>query len=208
MNRIIKAAQYAADVHAGQVRKYTGMPYICHPARVAGRVAIHPEATEEMVMAAFLHDTVEDTETTFEDIRFLFGNLITNLVIDLTDPFCTGLADTCKGKPRAERKAIARAHLMGSCREAQIIKMIDRIDNLRDMPLTPPNSYTKMYLDESLLLAKAIGSADLTLMAELVSLCEADYEPDTVPVLVTNESVLSQGKIEGGLDELKRLNEK
>jgi (p)ppGpp synthase/HD superfamily hydrolase len=176
MNRIIKAAQYAADVHAGQVRKYTGMPFICHPARVAARVAIHPEATEEMVMAAFLHDTVEDTQTTFEDIRFLFGNRITNLVIDLTDPCCTGLADTCKGKPRAERKAIARGYLQGTCREARIIKMIDRIDNLRDMPLTPPNSYTKMYLEESLLLAKAIGSADLTLMVELIDLCEADYE--------------------------------
>jgi (p)ppGpp synthase/HD superfamily hydrolase len=176
MNKIIKAAQYAADVHAGQVRKYTGMPYICHPARVAGRVAIHPWATEEMVMAAFLHDTVEDTQTTFEDIRFLFGDLVTDLVIDLTDPCCTGLADTCKGKPRAERKAIARGYIASACREARIIKMIDRIDNLRDMPLTPPNSYTKMYLDESLLLAKAIGSADLTLMVELIDLCEADYE--------------------------------
>lgn len=176
MSKIIKAAQYAADVHTGQVRKYTGMPYISHPARVAARVATHPEATEEMVMAAFLHDTVEDAQTTFEDIRFLFGDLVTDLVIDLTDPVCTGLADTCKDKPRSERKAIARAYLAAARREARIIKMIDRIDNLRDMPLTPPNSYTKMYLEESLLLAKAIGGADLTLKAELVGLCEADYE--------------------------------
>ena len=180
MNRIIKAAQFAAKVHEGQVRKYTGMPFICHPARVAARVAIHPEATEEMVMAAFLHDTVEDTvedtQTTFEDIRFLFRHLVADIVIDLTDPTCTGLADTCKGKSRAERQAIARGYLEDSCREAKIIKMIDRIDNLRDMPLTPPNSYTKMYLEESLLLAEVIGSADLALKAELVDLCEADYE--------------------------------
>ena len=176
MNKIIQAAQYATGVHAGQVRKYTGMPYICHPARVAARVATHPEATEVMVMAAFLHDTVEDTSVTFDDIRSLFGEPVTNLVTDLTDPCCTGLADVCKGKPRAERKAIARGYLMAVCRKAKIIKMIDRIDNLRDMPLTPPNSYTKMYLEESLLLAKAIGGADLTLKAELVALCEADYE--------------------------------
>ena len=176
MNRIIKAAQFASQAHEGQVRKYTGMPYICHPARVAGRVAIHPEATEEMVMAAFLHDTVEDTQTTFKDIRFWFGNRVTNLVMDLTDPCCTGLADTCKGKPREERKAIARGYIASACQESRIIKMVDRIDNLRDMPLTPPNSYTKMYLAESLLLAKAIGSADSELEQELVDLCEADYE--------------------------------
>jgi (p)ppGpp synthase/HD superfamily hydrolase len=162
-----------------------------------------------MVMAAFLHDTVEDTQTTFEDIRFLFGDLVTDLVIDLTDPCCTGLADVCKGKPRVERKAIARGYLEGACREAQIIKMIDRIDNLRDMPLTPPNSYTKMYLEESLLLAKAIGGADFALKAELVGLCEADYESDEVPALVrARESVLPRDKVAGGIDELKRLNEK
>jgi (p)ppGpp synthase/HD superfamily hydrolase len=190
MNKIIKAAQYAADVHAGQTRKYNGLPYVVHSARVAARIAIHPEATEEMVMAAFLHDTVEDTETTFEDIRFLFGDLVTDLVIDLTDPICTGLADTCKNKPRAERKEIARSYLMGACREAKIIKLIDRIDNLRDMPLDPPNLYTKMYVGESRALAETIGEVSAALKAELLAICD-DHDArlrDAVPVIAAEES--------------------
>ena len=68
MHIILKAAAFARRAHAGQRRKYNDRPYIVHPARVAGRVAAHPQATETMVAAAFLHDVVEDTPHALDEV--------------------------------------------------------------------------------------------------------------------------------------------
>ena len=170
-NLILQAAQFAREKHHGQMRKYTGVPYISHPARVAGRTAVHPEATEDMVAAAFLHDTLEDTDANAEELEDLFGTHVSDLVIDLSDPTHLSFGDTYKGVPRGKRKAIMRASIAAAPRESRIIKLLDRIDNLREMPLTPLNSYIRMYLEESWRLAKAIGSADQALMAELLEIC-------------------------------------
>ncbi len=171
MNRILKAAKFAAHAHQGQVRKYTGVPYISHPSRVAGRTASHPEATEEMVMAAFLHDTVEDTSVTLYKIEVNFGPKVKELVSDLTDPTCPGVSSAFKGVPRKDRKAVMRASITAGSHGARIIKLLDRIDNLREMPVDPPNSYIRMYLEESRLLVEAIGQVDPTLKGELLELC-------------------------------------
>ena len=73
MSIILKAAALAVRAHEGQKRKYTGFPYITHPARVAGRVGILPVVTEEMVAAAYLHDVLEDTTITKAEIEFIRG---------------------------------------------------------------------------------------------------------------------------------------
>ena len=65
--KLKKAIEFATKAHEGQVRKYTGEPYIVHPLEVA-EIVKTVEHTEEMLMAAVLHDTVEDTDTTIEDI--------------------------------------------------------------------------------------------------------------------------------------------
>jgi (p)ppGpp synthase/HD superfamily hydrolase len=170
-NLILRAAWFARNAHKGQKRKHTGVDYISHPARVAGRVAAHPFATGHMVAAAFLHDTVEDTKTTFDDIQQQFGMVVWKLVKDLTDPTSPALGDTYKGVPRHERKAIMRDWIANGYTEAKIIKLFDRIDNLREMPLDQNNSYIQMYLDESRLLAERIGSVDIVLAEELLSIC-------------------------------------
>jgi (p)ppGpp synthase/HD superfamily hydrolase len=87
MDIVRKAQVYAMAAHASvkQVRKYTGEPYIVHPAEVAKIVAGVPGSTPDMVAAAWLHDVVEDTGCTFTDIHMAFGIDIATLVGWLTD---------------------------------------------------------------------------------------------------------------------------
>ncbi len=84
MDMVAVARQFARDAHGEQTRKYTGLPYVTHTEAVADTVARHG-GTEAMVIAALLHDTVEDTHITFEDIRVEFGEEVMDLVYYLND---------------------------------------------------------------------------------------------------------------------------
>jgi (p)ppGpp synthase/HD superfamily hydrolase len=161
MNVILKAAAFARQAHAGQKRKYNDRPFIFHPARVAGRVAVHPQATETMVAAAFLHDVVEDTPCTLEEVSAEFGPEVVRLVDELTNPSKGSKA------PRRERKQQDREHLAQVNLEAKIIKLLDRIDNLQEMT-EAPSGFVRLYCEESRLLAEVIGDADPELKAELL----------------------------------------
>lgn len=159
MSKIIKAAQFAADCHNMQRRKYNGKPYITHPCRVAGRFATHPLASEDGVCAAYLHDVVEDCGVTLDEIQERFGVVVRLLVNDLTNP--------SKGskEPRAIRKQIDREHAAKISDTAKIIKLIDRIDNLNE--IDPADKFAKLYCDESAALLEVIGGADEQLAKEL-----------------------------------------
>lgn len=157
---VLRAAQLARQAHGHQTRKYTGRPYIEHPARVAGMVAIHPLATEEMIAAAFLHDTLEDTGLSQEQIEKATNRWTLELVRYLTN------ASKGSKLPRAERKKMDREHLAKAPVEAKIIKLIDRIDNLREMEGAQAD-FMKLYAEESLLLLAVIGDADSRLNVEL-----------------------------------------
>jgi len=162
---ILKAAAYARQAHAGQRRKYKNRPYIVHPARVAGRVATHPAATEAMVAAAFLHDVVEDTRFSLADVAVQFGPEVARLVEELTNP-STGVK-----APRREREQLDREHLAKVSAEAKLIKLLDRIDNLYDMA-EAPRRFLRLYCEESRLLAEVIGDAAPELKAELLDTIE------------------------------------
>lgn len=168
MSLILKAAQFAKHAHDGQLRKYTNRPYIEHPMRVAGQVAMIESATEEMVAAAWLHDVVEDCAPEHKNaIKLLFPLSVQLLVLELTNP-SKGFSEL----PRAERKAMDRQHLAQVSREAKIIKLIDRIDNLQDMTLAPAD-FQHLYAYESRLLAKALRSDDPILRWLTNSVCIA-----------------------------------
>lgn len=153
MSLILRAAAFAARVHAGQRRKYTGLPYIVHPARVAGRVGVLPDAKDEMVAAAYLHDVLEDTTTTAAELE-QFGPQVTYYVKWLTNKSKgTGLS-------RAERKQMDREHLRGAPFEVKQIKLLDRIDNLSEID-DAPTDFKKLYVEESFLLADALGEGPL-----------------------------------------------
>lgn len=162
MNAILKAARYARDAHAHQKRKYTDEPYIIHPMRVAGRVMLLPDATEEMVVAAWLHDVIEDCGKTEADLAAQFGERVAGFVASLTNPSASQ-----KHLPRAERKAIDREHLSRQCREVVLIKLCDRIDNVLDLARCPDANFLQKYGEESKALAEALRSQSSELYEEL-----------------------------------------
>lgn len=154
MSLILRAAALAVRAHEGQKRKYNGRPYVTHPARVAGRVGLLPEATEEMVAAAYLHDVLEDTLVTKHEIE-LETNVQVGYYVDWMTNKSKGL-----NLPRAERKAMDRKRLREAPFEIKQIKLIDRIDNLSEMTRAK-DDFKKLYAEESILLAEAIGTGAL-----------------------------------------------
>ncbi len=170
MNIIIKAAQFAALAHAGQTRKDGKTPYMRHPERVAGRQSSRKDATEENVCICLLHDVLEDTTVTLEEIVVTFGGNIALGVEAMTNPSKGSKAS------RAERKRLDREHLEQASKEVKIIKMLDRIDNLND--LDPKDSFCKLYAGESLLLVDVIGDADTELAGELRTAAHVLIHPE------------------------------
>lgn len=153
LNIVSKAADFAFKAHHGQTRKFTGEPYICHPARVAMAVSMHYIATDELIAAAWLHDVVEDCNVKPEELFSEFGLRVYNIVLQLTNP------PKDMSLSRAERKYIDRQHLAAASPEAMIIKMYDRLDNLRDLA-SCPTDFPLKYSRETLLLLEVIGHVD------------------------------------------------
>ena len=113
---------FAIEAHKGQKRKYTGEDYIVHPMAVCRIVERHG-GSEDQQAAALLHDVVEDTAYTLQDIHVNFGHDIATLVQWLTD--------TSKPEDgnRTIRKEIDRKRLAEAPAEAQFVKLADMIDN-------------------------------------------------------------------------------
>lgn len=153
-----RARVFATAAHAavGQKRKYTGEPYIVHPTEVAAIVA-EAGGTDEMVAAAFLHDVVEDTGVTLEDLQNEFGSDVANLVSWLTD-----VSRPEDGNRRA-RKAIDRAHSAEAPAEAQTVKVADLISNSTTILKFDPG-FAKVYLEEKRQLLEVLTKADPALL--------------------------------------------
>ena len=160
MNNVERARVFATAAHAavGQVRKYTFEPYIVHPTEVASIVATVPH-TNEMLAAAYLHDTVEDTGVSIVDIQKEFGNEVASLVSWLTD-----VSKPEQGN-RAVRKAIDREHTAMAPAAAQTVKLADLIANSRSILAHDP-AFAKVYLEEKRMLLEVLTRGDATLMAQ------------------------------------------
>jgi len=156
-----KAQVYAMAAHAAvqQKRKYTGQPYIVHPAEVASIVASVPGSTPDMVAAAWLHDVVEDTGCTYTDIHLAFGADIATLVGWLTD------VSRPEDGNRAKRKAMDREHTAQAPAEAQTIKLADLISNSKSIMEHDPE-FAKTYLEEKRMLLEVMTKGDRGLHAE------------------------------------------
>lgn len=156
---IAAAHAFAAEAHGAinHRRKYTGEPYITHPTEVAGIVASRPH-TPEMIAAAYLHDTVEDTPTTIDQIRQQFGPVVAKLVDDLTDVSKLGDGN------RAKRKELDRAHTAAASNQAKTIKLADLISNSRSILQHDPN-FAQVYMAEKRALLDALVGGDPLLMS-------------------------------------------
>ena len=136
---ILQAVMFAEQAHRGQVRKYTGVPYITHCLEVAETVR-SVGGTEEQIAAAILHDTIEDTDVTADDLERLFGLTVSTYVEWLTD---------CNKEfgNRAARKQVDRTRLSLAPDEVQTIKLADLISNTATITTYDPK-FAKVYLAE------------------------------------------------------------
>jgi (p)ppGpp synthase/HD superfamily hydrolase len=120
---------YATIAHHGQKRSFSGEPYVNHPFRVAS-ILYELGYSTSIVIAAILHDVLEDTPCTEDEMRETFGNIITDLVMQVTEP---EKLRTDQNMSKVDRKAEFNKQLSQATTEAQAIKLADIIDNTRDM---------------------------------------------------------------------------
>ncbi len=159
MSEIIqKAKEFAMHEHQriNHVRKYSNQPYQTHLASVAKLVASVTD-DEEMIAAAWLHDTVEDTPATLGDIEQTFGLSVAEMVEDLTD-----VSKPSDGN-RAARKEIDRQHLAQASTRSKTIKLADLIHNGADI-VKNDIKFAKTYIAEMQALLEVLVDGDITLL--------------------------------------------
>lgn len=121
---IDRAIALAAVAHQGQVRKGTDTPYIAHPYAV-GMMLARAGCDEELVAAGILHDTVEDTYVTLEQLREQFGERVASIVEGCSEPE--------RGKSWEERKEHTLAYLPTAPREVRLVSLADKLQNARSI---------------------------------------------------------------------------
>jgi GTP diphosphokinase / guanosine-3',5'-bis(diphosphate) 3'-diphosphatase len=128
---LIDALAFAADKHRKQRRKDPeASPYINHPITLAQVLAKEARITNPTVLAAaILHDTIEDTETTYEELRDRFGKKIAGIVREVSDD---------KTLSKVDRKRLQIEHAKDLSRAARLVKLADKISNVRDIASNPP----------------------------------------------------------------------
>lgn len=119
-----KAAHFAISAHANTERRAKGFPYIIHPMEAAAIVATMT-TDPELLAAAILHDTLEDTEVTFEELRSQFGNRVAYLVLAESDNGILRQTTWRESKSRAVERLANASH------EGKIVAMGDKLSNLR-----------------------------------------------------------------------------
>ena len=137
-----EALQFATQAHAGQTRS-GGDPYISHPVRVANHIKQFKKShnLDALLSAAYLHDTIEDTDTTQEILHDLFGGLVASLVKELT-------SDPVQIKKMG--KAAYLSHKMAAMSSyALVIKLADRLDNVKDITTTRTPQWRQKYKAET-----------------------------------------------------------
>jgi guanosine-3',5'-bis(diphosphate) 3'-pyrophosphohydrolase len=131
---LLKALTFAARKHRDQRRKDArASPYINHPIALADVLVNEAGVTDvEVLCAALLHDTIEDTETTPGELEREFGRDIADIVAELTDN---------KMLRKRTRKRMQIAHAASASRQAKLVKLADKICNLRDITARPPANW-------------------------------------------------------------------
>jgi guanosine-3',5'-bis(diphosphate) 3'-pyrophosphohydrolase len=132
---LVRALAFAAKKHRDQRRKDAiASPYINHPIALVRILAEEGGVTDTPILcAALLHDTIEDTETNSSELVAEFGAIVAGVVTEVTDD---------KSLPKAERKRLQVEHAAHISRRAKLVKLADKIDNLRDMAASPPADWS------------------------------------------------------------------
>ncbi len=134
MNKITKAFELAYKAHKKQKRKGTSIPYIVHPMEVA-IILMKNNASDNLVTAGLLHDVVEDTEVTIQEIEKNFGKHIASLVRGATEPAKLNkeLAKEKEKKTWKERKLHTIEFIKNASKEMKMLSCADKLSNIRSM---------------------------------------------------------------------------
>jgi guanosine-3',5'-bis(diphosphate) 3'-pyrophosphohydrolase len=135
LKQLVKTLAFATQKHRHQRRKdIEASPYINHPITLVDILVNEGGVTDsDTLIAALLHDTVEDTDTTVEEIEAEFGPVIAELVMEVTDD---------GSLPRHERKALQVKHAPNLTYKAKLVKLADKIANLRDIDRSHPAGWS------------------------------------------------------------------
>ena len=149
LERILHALAFAAHKHRDQRRKDVhASPYINHPIALANILVNEADIHDpEVICAALLHDTIEDTQTTAAELEAEFGAVIRDLVLEVTDDNLL---------PKAERKRLQIEHAAQASPQARLVKLADKISNLRDIAASPPASWSLARQQDYFEWAKAV----------------------------------------------------
>ncbi len=135
MKQLMTALAFAANKHRNQRRKDAeASPYINHPIALANLLLNEAGVEDQRILvAAILHDTIEDTDTTEQELVKHFGKDVADIVVEVTDD---------KTLPKAERKRLQIEHAAHISRRAKLVKLADKICNLRDIAASPPADWS------------------------------------------------------------------
>jgi guanosine-3',5'-bis(diphosphate) 3'-pyrophosphohydrolase len=133
---VLAAGSFAAERHKTQRRKgVDAVPYINHPLGVASVLAVDAGVDDPVTLAAaLLHDTIEDTGTTAAEIEAAFGQEVAAIVLEVTDD---------KRLPSSVRKQLQIDHAGSISQRAQMVKLADKLCNLRDLRHSPPPDWSR-----------------------------------------------------------------
>jgi guanosine-3',5'-bis(diphosphate) 3'-pyrophosphohydrolase len=164
----IAATAFAAHKHRDQRRKDAkASPYINHPIALANVLANEAKVQDVIaLMAALLHDTIEDTDTTAEELRAHFGAAVAEIVVQVTDD---------KNLKKSERKRQQVVHAAGIREQAKLVKLADKICNLRDINASPPPDWTLQRKREYFDWAKEVVDQMRGVHPKLEALFDAQY---------------------------------
>ncbi|KAH6561410.1 hypothetical protein BASA50_009499 [Batrachochytrium salamandrivorans] len=169
LGQLLDCIHFAAIKHTTQRRKDPAKtPYINHPIGVA-RILSEEGQVDDLatLMAAVLHDTVEDTETTFEEISARFGDEVSLIVKECTDD---------KTLPSSERKRKQVETAPNKSDKAKLVKMADKIYNLRDLMRVLPTGWTTQRRDEYFVWGKQVTDGCRGVNSHLESILDEIYE--------------------------------
>jgi len=129
--QLFDALAFAAQKHRDQRRRDAhASPYINHPIELARVLSVEAGITDvTTLVAAVLHDTIEDTKTTYDELLARFGQAVADVVAEVTDD---------KALPKAERKRLQVVHAPHKSERAALVKLADKTCNLRDVADNPP----------------------------------------------------------------------
>ena len=166
---ILDAIKYADLKHSGQHRKGSGDPYVSHPVAASYLVVAHKRSKylKELIQASLLHDVLEDTDATFEELVALFGPLVASLVLELTNDK--------KEIERVGKLQYQCNKLAGISSYGLIVKLADRMHNVSDNP-THQMVVDTLTLMNHICKARKLTKTQKTMVFEIRRLCAAALE--------------------------------